>query len=277
MTDTRFAFGRNWHAFAADITEARIAAADASLRAMLGVDRLAGKTFLDIGSGSGLLSLAAFRLGASRVHSFDDDPDSVSCTTQTRQRYASTADAWTVERGSVLDDQYLARLGTFDIVYSWGVLHHTGDLWGAMDRAARLVNPAGTFFIAIYNDQGVRSRLWWHAKRAYCRQRVLRPVLASLCAVYFGARGALGDLVVARTNPFGRYYRPTGLRGMKFWPDLLDWIGGFPFEVATPEAVRDFCLARGLTLRRLVTTAGVGNNEFVFTRDRLLGSNPSGR
>jgi 2-polyprenyl-3-methyl-5-hydroxy-6-metoxy-1,4-benzoquinol methylase len=273
MTETRFAFGRNWHAFAADITEARIAAAEVSLRSMLGVDRLTGHTFLDIGSGSGLFSLAAFRLGASRVHSFDYDPDSVSCTTQTRQRYAPAADTWTVERGSVLDDQYLARLGTFDIVYSWGVLHHTGDLWGAMDRAVRLVNPDGTFFIAIYNDQGVPSRLWWHAKRVYCRQRAIRPVLASLLALYFGARGALGDLVVARTNPFKRYYQPAGLRGMKFWPDLIDWIGGFPFEVAKPEAVLDFCVARGLTLRRLVTTAGVGNNEFVFTRDQSLRPN----
>jgi len=277
MTDTRFAFGRNWHAFAADITEARIAAAEVSLRSMLGVDRLTGHTFLDIGSGSGLFSLAAFRLGASRVHSFDYDPDSVSCTTQTRQRYAPAADTWTVERGSVLDDQYLARLGTFDVVYSWGVLHHTGDLWGAMDHAARLVNPDGTFFIAIYNDQGVRSRLWWHAKRAYCRQPVIRPVLASLLALYFGARGALGDLVVTRTNPLKRYYQPAGLRGMKFWPDLIDWFGGFPFEVAKPEAVLDFCLSRGLTLRRLVTTAGVGNNEFVFTRDRSLRSNPQAR
>jgi 2-polyprenyl-3-methyl-5-hydroxy-6-metoxy-1,4-benzoquinol methylase len=273
MTDTRFAFGRNWHAFAADITEARITAAEVSLRSMLGVDRLTGHTFLDIGSGSGLFSLAALRLGASRVHSFDYDPDSVSCTTQTRQRYAATADTWTVERGSVLDDDYLARLGSFNIVYAWGVLHHTGDMWGAIDRAARLVSPGGMFFIAIYNDQGVPSRLWWHIKRAYCQMAVLRPLLALGFAFYFGARGAMSDLVTG-TNPFKRYVEPAGVRGMKFWPDLIDWIGGFPFEVAKPEAILNFCLARGLALERLTTTAGVGNNEFVFARDRSLRSNP---
>jgi len=207
------------------------------------------------------------------VHSFDYDPDSVSCTTQTRQRYAPAADAWTVERGSVLDDQYVGGLGAFDIVYSWGVLHHTGDMWGAINRVTRLVGPGGTLFLAIYNDQGLPSRLWWHIKRIYCQQAVLRPVLAGGFAFYFGARGAFGDLVAGR-NPITRYVEPAGVRGMKFWPDLIDWIGGFPFEFAKPEAILDFCLTRGFTLRRLVTTAGVGNNEFVFSRDRLLGSNP---
>jgi 2-polyprenyl-3-methyl-5-hydroxy-6-metoxy-1,4-benzoquinol methylase len=110
---------------------------------MLKVERLDGKSFLDIGSGSGLFSLAARRLGA-RVHSFDYDQQSVACTAELRRRYFPSAGDWVVERGSALDRDYLARLGTFDVVYSWGVLHHTGDMWRALENVKPLVAERGT-------------------------------------------------------------------------------------------------------------------------------------
>jgi SAM-dependent methyltransferase len=268
VAETRFAFGRNWQRFAADLSEPRIAAGVGSLRQMLGVDSLAGRTFLDIGSGSGLFSLAAVRLGAARVHSFDYDAESVACTQATKARFAADAVQWTVAQGSVLDDDYVRGLGAFDIVYSWGVLHHTGDMWRAVDNASRAVAPGGTFFIAIYNDQGLPSRLWWHVKKAYCSQPWTRPVIVPGYAAYFAARGFVADAVVARKNPIARYVRPAGLRGMKFWPDLLDWLGGFPFQVATPDTIVAFCRARGFELRTLVTVGrALGNNEFVFAKD----------
>src|SRR3954453_10925637 len=136
----RFEFGENWARFLAVVDESRIVEAERSLREMLGVERLDGRSFLDIGSGSGLFSLAAVRLGAERVHSFDFDPSSVGCTLELRRRYGADAD-WAVEQGSALDTAYLARLGTFDVVYSWGVLHHTGDMWRALGNVARLVAP----------------------------------------------------------------------------------------------------------------------------------------
>jgi 2-polyprenyl-6-hydroxyphenyl methylase/3-demethylubiquinone-9 3-methyltransferase len=163
----RFAFGQNWQSYLRVLTEDRIAAAVASLEGMLGADRIAGATFLDVGSGSGLSSLAANRLGAARIHSFDFDRDSVACTEAVRGRHGSPRAAWTVEQGSALDDGYLASLGQWDIVYSWGVLHHTGDMWTAIDRVSRLVRPGGTLFIAIYNDQGPISKVWTRVKRLY--------------------------------------------------------------------------------------------------------------
>ncbi len=75
----RFEFGANWNRFLAVLNDERIAQAEESLKRMLEVDNLQGKSFLDIGSGSGLFSLAARRLGA-RVYSFDYDPKSVACT-----------------------------------------------------------------------------------------------------------------------------------------------------------------------------------------------------
>ena len=82
----RFEFGKNWGRFLAVLNDERISEAEASLKSMLKVEGLTGKSFLDIGSGSGLFSLAARRLGA-RVHSFDYDPQSVACTAELKRRY----------------------------------------------------------------------------------------------------------------------------------------------------------------------------------------------
>jgi len=138
----RFAFGDNWARFLSILNDERIRMAEESLKRMLEVETLAGKSFLDIGSGSGLFSLAARRLGA-RVHSFDYDPQSVACTAELKRRYFPDDAQWVVEEGSALDMDYLNRLGQFDVVYSWGVLHHTGAMWQALKNVAPLVAGGG--------------------------------------------------------------------------------------------------------------------------------------
>lgn len=120
----RFAFGDNWSRFLKVLDENRIREAEVSIKSMLGLDRLDNLTFLDAGSGSGLFSLAVYRLGA-KVYSFDYDPQSVATTHELRRRYGKNEDLWQIDTGSVLDNEYLRSLGQFDIVYSWGVLHHT--------------------------------------------------------------------------------------------------------------------------------------------------------
>src|SRR5829696_1438128 len=147
----RFEFGRNWQRFLSVLDDERIAEAERSLTNMLGVSTLAGKTFLDVGSGSGLFSLAALRLGAERVHSFDFDPQSVACTAELRRRYAADDQRWTVAQGSALDEDYIRSLGQWDIVYSWGVQHHTGRMWDGLGLAGSAVAPGGRLFISIYN------------------------------------------------------------------------------------------------------------------------------
>jgi len=263
----RFAFGRNWRDYLALVNEERIAAAMASLEAMIGRGAIPGATFLDVGSGSGLSSLAAARLGAARVHSFDFDADSVACTEALRRRHGAGT-SWTVERGSALDEAYLSSLGTWDIVYSWGVLHHTGAMWPAIDRVARLVRPEGLLFIAIYNDQGALSRGWRAVKRTYNSGAAGRAAVLSAFVPYFVIRGAIGDVLRGR-NPGTRYREYKRARGMSIVHDWIDWLGGYPFEVATPEAVFQFVRARGFALERLKTCGGrLGCNEFVFRRIR---------
>src|SRR5882762_3573849 len=181
----RFEFGQNWRRFLAVLDDQRIESAAGSLKRMLEVEGLQGRSFLDIGSGSGLFSLAARKLGA-RVHSFDYDPQSVACTEELRRRYFPDDRNWIVEEGSVLDQEYLACLGVFDVVYSWGVLHHTGAMWRALENVAPLVKERGQLFISIYNDQGGPSARWLRVKRTYntspetLRWLVLIPVLARI-------------------------------------------------------------------------------------------------
>src|SRR3954454_16328911 len=116
----RFEFGENWRRFLDVLDEERITRAERSLRDMLGVESLSGRSFLDIGSGSGLFSLAARRLGAERVHSFDFDPQSVACTRELRRRYFGDDPRWTIEQRSVLEEGFVEGLGRWDVVYSGG-------------------------------------------------------------------------------------------------------------------------------------------------------------
>ena len=264
----RFEFGANWARFLSVLNEDRITAAERGLQRMLQQPRLDGLTFLDIGSGSGLSSLAARRLGA-RVHSFDYDPQSVASTMELRRRYFPQDTAWTAERGSALDPEYLRTLGTFDIVYSWGVLHHTGRMWEALTNVIDLVAPEGRLFIAIYNDTGTQARRWHTIKKIYNRlPRLVRPAFAA--AVSAPAEGKAVLRGVMRGRPFD-YFREwsqySAERGMSRWHDIIDWVGGYPYEFATADEIFDFYRSRGFALEKLqVGGIGLGCNEFVFRR-----------
>ena len=264
----RFTFGANWSRFLRLLDEERLANAEASLKQMLEVEHLQGARFLDAGSGSGLFSLAARRLGA-QVHSFDYDPQSVACTAELKRRYFGDDAQWAVASGSVLDQAYLASLGRFDVVYSWGVLHHTGAMWQALANVAPLVAPGGKLFIAIYNDQGGASRRWTAVKRLYNRSpQPLKLALVLGAGTYFEGLNALRRLARGQNPlPFKDWAERQRDRGMSVWADLVDWVGGYPFEVAKPEEIFDFYRAQGFALLKLKTKGGgLGCNEFVFQK-----------
>jgi 2-polyprenyl-3-methyl-5-hydroxy-6-metoxy-1,4-benzoquinol methylase len=263
----RFEFGANWAEFLKLLNDDRVRLAEQSLLKMLGVSDLSGRRFLDVGSGSGLFSLAARRLGAT-VRSFDYDPKSVACTAELKRRYYDGDPQWVVEQGSALDQDYLRTLGEWDIVYSWGVLHHTGAMWQALDNIGALVRPNGTLFIAIYNHQRVMTPVWTWVKRTYnrlpsaLRWIVLGPALIRL----WGPRTAY-DIVRGKPFHTWRHYSERGARGMSAWRDVVDWVGGYPFEAAKPEEIFRFYRDRGFVLREMVTCGGqLGCNEFVLSR-----------
>ena len=276
--NTRFEFGHNWTKYLESLDEPRIRQAEESVRALLRRDTLEDTRFLDAGSGSGLFSLAARRLGAE-ITSFDLDAESVACTQRLKEAAGAADEHWCILRGSVLDREFLGKLGEFDIVYSWGVLHHTGQMWEGLQNLALRVTSDGLLVIAIYNDQGFPSRVWHVIKRTYHRlPRFLRPLFVIgvwawgfFCRVTVTLVAMLIRLITLHNplTPLTNWIRDRRPRGMHAWYDLVDWVGGWPFEVARPCEVFCFLRDRGFELTELVTTPGHGCNEYVFHRRDL--------
>jgi len=266
IQDRRFRFGDNWLDFARTLSVDQLTEAERSLRRLLQRDILAGLSFLDIGSGSGLFSLTARKLGA-RVHSFDFDKDSVACTTQLRERYFTGDRDWTIEQGSILDDNYVRGLGTFDVVYAWGVLHHTGAMHDALAAAARLVAPGGLLAFALYH-RTLMCGLWRWEKRWYSgaspqAQQRARAIYTGLLRTAFFVMGRDFQSHVANYH---------SVRGMDFVHDVHDWMGGYPYEsILAPEVdalMRPLGFAGIYATGTPLTTGifGSGCNEYLYRR-----------
>lgn len=264
--DLRFAFGRNWKSFLTTLDQHRIDEARRRLCESLGRDDLRGIRVLDVGSGSGLSSLVMHQLGADVV-AFDYDADSVACTEELRRRFAPRATNWQIMQGSVLDPAFMASMGQFDLVYSWGVLHHTGAMWPAIELAQSRVAQHGSLLIALYNDQGWRSQTWRAIKRLYCSGTPGRWLIGAAFYPLFSMYALWQDL--RHFHMPGTHVREYGRkRGMSIVHDWRDWLGGYPFEVAKPEEVVHKLTASGFELQHQTLTRGLGCNEFVFARCR---------
>lgn len=268
--NSHYGFGENWADYSKHIDEAKIAMAEEGLWKLLPSSTLEGKTFLDIGCGSGLHTLSALRSGIKGAACIDIDPHSVATTEAVLKRFWP-GDNYVAFEHNILSDTTDRRLpvGGFDIVYSWGVLHHTGDMWAAVEKAAHYVAPGGKFVIALYKKSPL-CNFWRAEKKLYTNVPALRPVLnAAYMALYCGIKVALGQ------NPV-RYIRDyEEERGMRFITDVKDWLGGYPYESATADEVQAQVEAMGFTLERSYNIEapkgggilGSGCGEYVFKRN----------
>jgi 2-polyprenyl-6-hydroxyphenyl methylase/3-demethylubiquinone-9 3-methyltransferase len=263
-----FSFGKNWQKFLeTNFSDERVQVSRAHLLEFLGLPDLKGKCFLDIGCGSGLHSLAASRSGASRVVGIDVDPYSVETSKRMRER-SGIFPAWEVLHGSILDDDFVAKIESADIVYSWGVLHHTGDLWKAIRNAASLVREGGLFYIAIY-EKTEKSDYWFALKKKYNRASPIRKRAMELSYVYRNFIADRAPRYVLESIRYMKDYRK--IRGMEFWTDIRDWLGGWPYEPATPAEMTGFCEGV-LGLRTVKIKTGEANIEYLFSRGGESGS-----
>jgi len=254
----RFAFGENWTDFVNHLRPEEYAKAKESLHQLVGEVR--GKTFLDIGSGSGLFSIAANTLCAKKVVGFDLDPQAVSAAKGLVDKVAQwdediRRDAIEFKVESILNEGLAAE--QFDIVYSWGVLHHTGDMYKAFEAAMKLVAEKGTLAIAIYNKH-FTSPIWKMIKYTYVKS----PLFVKKLIIYliFSLKIVVA-LLTSREDPRKRK------RGMRFYNDIVDWVGGYPYEYASRSEVVGFFESRGFRLTKFNKAKGwTGCNEFVFEK-----------
>jgi len=264
--EDRFEFGQNWWDFVnTQLTPTRLATSRQKLLQLLNVADLQGKTFLDIGSGSGLHSLAAWQSGAAHVTSFDYDPQSVEATRRLHA-LAGSPENWTIMPGDVLNVEFLSTLSLHDVVYSWGVLHHTGAMWDAIRNASQLLAQGGIFCIALYTlDAYVNpsADFWLAVKQRYNRAGTFER--AAWEWWYFCRFCVLSDLK-HRRNPFRRFHHYHQSRGMSQWTDIRDWLGGWPMEFAGILETRAFCRDQlGLNLAWM--SSGEACTEYVFFRN----------
>jgi SAM-dependent methyltransferase len=262
--ETHFEFGENWRNYSKTIDRKRIDSAIEGLRKLF-PDGLAGKTFLDIGCGSGLHSLAALSLGAVSATAIDIDEISVSTTQELLTKHAPDS-KWTAKIASIFDAAP-DTLGQFDVVYSWGVLHHTGDMWQAIERATQLVASGGQFAIAIYSTTACDS-IWKVEKKFY--SHAPRPIQWSVRQIYIAAH--LAAQTLWGRNPISYMRNYSELRGMNFSHDAHDWLGGYPYETATAAELDNrickmgFTEVRSFPLPARVGLLGSGCHEFVFRK-----------
>lgn len=256
-----FSFGKNWSDFIEKhFSEERVKISQKHILKFLKMDNLKNKYFLDIGCGSGLQSLSAFLSGAEKIVSLDVDKFSVKTCKEIKNRYKNPEN-WSVLNGSILDDEFISKIEKADIVYSWGVLHHTGDMWNAIKNASKLIRDNGLFYIALYTTD-YKSKYWLEIKKKYNRagnfkkrMMEIKYVLRHLFIPYF----------LTFQNPFTVIRNHKKTRGMSYFTDVKDWLGGYPYEFARPEEVIFFCKDKlGLELINLKT--GEANTEYLFKK-----------
>jgi SAM-dependent methyltransferase len=255
--EVTFSFGENWQRFLTELHPRAVESMALYVTDWLGSE-LSGRRLIDIGSGQGLTSLVAHQAGAD-VTSIDVDPASVAATRSLWEK-AGRPSTWTVTEGSILDDAFVGDLGQFDDVISWGVLHHTGDVWHAIDNAARLVRPGGRMWIALYT-RTYRSGRSLRTKRLYNRAPKLakKAWRAGYAVEKLGKAALRGNLESIR-----RYHEQ---RGMDWWRDIEDWLGGLPYEPVGPGEVLARLRPSGFVLERLTDALGEGANDvYLFRR-----------
>jgi len=262
-----FSFGNNWKDFLKRISPQQIDNSQTSLLELIAPFKIKGKSFIDVGCGSGLFSLAAHNLNASKVTSLDIDNDSIHCCESLRKVNYKKRE-WKIIKGSILNTSLIKKLGKYDIVFSWGVLHHTGDMYKAFGNIKYLCKIDTIFILAIYNKlEDLNSLLsgssknWLKIKSIYSRSNnIIKKIIEFLYYAWF----FIGYIITNR-NPFS-YIKEYKQRGMNFVTDIKDWLGGYPYEFATSDELINYFSKQGFCVKKIISSNNLGCHQIVFIK-----------
>jgi 2-polyprenyl-3-methyl-5-hydroxy-6-metoxy-1,4-benzoquinol methylase len=261
----QFDFGQNWSDYSAHaLTGERAKEAQNAFAALLAdAGGVAGKSFVDVGFGQGLGLLSAAAAGAEVV-GIDINPKCEDVLERNKRFFPTVQQHIPVIIGSILDDEIVRRAldvsptaGEYDIVHSWGVLHHTGNMKAAIRNTARLVKPGGYFIVALYNRHW-SSRAWLLIKYMYCKAPapLQRLMVRALLPIIYAAKR-----LVTREDARKQS------RGMDFYYDVVDWVGGYPYEYFSKTEAIAFVESLGFEcVRSIDSRVPTGCNEFTFRR-----------
>ena len=257
----RFGFGKNWTKFINHyFSEERVESSINRFTDFTAIDNLSFLNFIDVGCGSGLHSLAALRLGAQRVTSFDIDPKAVAISKKLKVMEGNPFN-WEINQGSILDSKFVSSLGNYDFVYSWGVLHHTGEVWKAIQNTCSLVKTDGYLYLALYSlNVQMNPEYWLRTKQKYVNSSKFMKVVMEQKYLLEHVHGS------SLRNFFKGKFRPEvgRMRGMELMTDVRDWLGGWPMEFVLDEEVEKAVSKLGFVLKNV--KKGEACTEFLFTK-----------
>ena len=255
----RFNFGKNWQSFSKTaLDDEKINQARNDFQNLFSGIELKDRSFLDIGFGQGLTLNFAQEAGAN-VLGIDVDPDNMDALREVSKKFPKQKVPET-RIISILDEEFSdSKISQtkYDIVHSWGVLHHTGKMYEAITNASDLVGADGYFVISIYNKHW-SSSAWKWIKWSY---NISPAIVQKLLIRFFYLIIYFAKLIVTGKDPL------TEQRGMDFLHNVVDWIGGYPYEYASSKRITKFVNKLGFeTLRINPAYVPTGCNEFVFRR-----------
>ena len=254
-----FSFGENWMNYLIKIDDLAIEDSKSNLTHWLDKKDIIGKSIIDVGSGSGLSSLAFYRLGAGSILSFDFDENSVQAT-KTLWEKEGKPENWIVLHGSVLEiDKVVKNNSTFDIVYSWGVLHHTGSMMQAINNCLPLVRKNGKLWISLYQkgpkyQKHLNTKIKYNSASSIGKKLMIYNMIVKMMIIK----------IINFENPLR--WNEKRLRGMNAYNDIIDWLGGLPYEVASEDEVLNICRKSGFILDRIKVAPEGGCSNYVFSK-----------
>ena len=256
MSDSegKFSFGINWTDFAKNKVDENIVSTHVNdalghllrMPGFLSAKPLEGKRVIDIGCGSGLSSLSFYENGCRDITSFDVNEDSIKATNIIKERFCNDESnlKWSIKEGSILDENLVSDLRSqekYDLVYSWGVLHHTGDMRKAIDNTLSLCQSGSILWMALYikvdqpdGEEIYQNDLKLKIKFNEASEETKKEMIVSRLKKVFG------------NNP-ATWTRPYDNRGMTPINDVTDWLGGYPYEVARAKDIKRLLEANGFS------------------------------